>query len=237
MELDSADTAGYSLRRVLGSGPAGTAWLVRDRASGRNAVLKHLPIHAFTDPGRFRDDLKILERLRHPHLARLLEYRETGKAWILITEYAVAGSLEALLARRARLTHGELVTLLTPLAQALDHLHRAGLTHGALTPSNIVFDATGRPLLTDPALRPQTPTTDYESLATIAHDTAADPAPFPQDLFVKTPPAELPRRLHAIAPPAPIDLATHKIQPLTDLPANRTATPPDDDTTELSLGL
>ena len=155
--MDLEDIAGYSLRRKLGSGSAGTVWQVRDLASGRNAVLKSLPITAIPDQEKLREDLTILQRLRHPHIARLLEFRETRTEWLVISQYVVAGSLAALLTRRPPLSPGELVTLLTPLAEALDHLHRSGLTHGHLTPTNTLFDADGRPVLTDTALHLQAP--------------------------------------------------------------------------------
>jgi serine/threonine protein kinase len=72
--MDLADLTGYSLRRRLGSGSSGTVWQVRDRASGRNAVLKHIPHSAHPDRRRLREDLSMLARIRHPHIARLLEY-------------------------------------------------------------------------------------------------------------------------------------------------------------------
>ena len=98
--MDLADLTGYSLRRELGSGPAGTVRQVRDLASGRNAVLKHVPITAIPDQNKLREDLTILQRLRHPHIARLLEFRETRSEWLIISQYLVAGSLTALLTRR-----------------------------------------------------------------------------------------------------------------------------------------
>ncbi|WP_344026298.1 protein kinase domain-containing protein, partial [Kribbella jejuensis] len=173
--MDLADLDGYSLRRQLGSGPTGTVWQVRDRATGRNAVLKHIPINALPDRRRVREDLGMLSRLRHPHVARLLDYRETEAGWILITQHLVAGTLTALLTRRGKLTQGETVTLLIPLAEALTHLHNSGLTHGAITPNNIMFDADGRPILTDAVLHPTTTTTDATALKTIAHQATTHP--------------------------------------------------------------
>ena len=98
------DIAGYSLRRKLGSGSAGTVWLVRDRASGRNAVLKRVPMTAISHPEELHEHLTVLQDLDHPHLARLQEIRETGTEWLLFSQYVVAGTLTALLSRRGPLT-------------------------------------------------------------------------------------------------------------------------------------
>ena len=100
-------------------------------------------------------------RIDHPHVARLREVRETGTEWLLFSQYVVAGTLTALLSRRGPLTDGELVTLLSPLAEALDYLHRTGLTHGRVTPANIMFDADGRPVLTDAVLHTHPPHRAY----------------------------------------------------------------------------
>ena len=177
---------------------------VRDLASGRNAVLKRIPITAIPDQEKLREDLAILQRIRHPHIARLLEFRETGAEWLLISQYVVAGSLTALRTRRGPLSPGELVTLLTPLAEALDHLHRSGLTHGSLTPTNTLFDADGRPVLTDTALHAGSPADDLRALAALSHEARADPSVFTADLFTTH---DLPSRLLTLAAAAAIDLA------------------------------
>ncbi|TCC33581.1 protein kinase domain-containing protein [Kribbella sindirgiensis] len=223
--MDLADLTGYSLRRELGSGPAGTVWQVRDRASGRNAVLKHVPHSAYPDRGRLREDLSMLSRFRHPHVAQLHEFRETGTGWILITQHLAAGSLAALLTRRGPLSRGELVTLLAPLADALTHLHASNLTHGSITPENILFDAEGRPILTDATLRPTTPTTDHHSLATLTHHVSAHPTPFPPTLITNTPLKSLPHRLLTHTPAAPIDLAPLTSPPTTNPPAGPDTSP------------
>ena len=219
--MDPEEIAGYSLRRKLGSGSAGTVWQVRDLASGRNAVLKRIPATAIPDQEQLREDLIVLQRVRHPHIARLLEFRETGTEWLLISQYVVAGSLTALLTRRGPLSPGELITLLIPLAEGLDHLHRSGLAHGSVTPANTLFDADGRPVLTDSALRAQRPVHDLLALAELSHHAGGDPAVFTPELFTTTPPRDLPRRLLSLAAPEPIDLAF----PQDSASANTTTSP------------
>src|SRR6266545_3344119 len=182
------DIAGYSLRRRLGSGSAGTVWLVRDLASGRNAVLKRVPTATIPLTEELREHLTVLQRIDHPHIARLLEIRESGTEWLLFSQYVVAGTLSGVLSRRGPLSTGELVTLLSPLAEALDYLHRSGLTHGRVSPANIMFDADGRPVLTDAVLHvhprastptgttmPASPADDFSSLAALSHEAGGDP--------------------------------------------------------------
>ncbi|TDW75583.1 serine/threonine-protein kinase [Kribbella pratensis] len=217
--MDLADFTGYSPRRQLGSGPAGTVWQVRDRTTGRNAVLKQIPITAVPDLRRLREDLSVLSRIRHPHIARVMEFRETETHLIVISQYLPAGSLARLLSRRGHLSRGELVTLLAPLAEAVSFLHRSHLSHGAITPHNVLLDADGRPVLTDAALHPAPPATDLTALAALAHQAGADPTVFAADLFTNTAPAALPRELLSLAAPTPIDLAVR------ETPTSATALP------------
>ncbi|MFC5267895.1 protein kinase [Kribbella qitaiheensis] len=202
------DIAGYSLRRGLGSGSVGAVWLVRDLASGRHTVLKRIPKSAVPTPNEFRDDLARARGIDHPHVARLLEVRQTDREWLLFSQYVAAGTLSALLQRRGPLSLGELVTLISPLAQGLAAMHRADLTHTRLSSDNIMFDADGRPVLTDPGLRldaPNTPADDLKALGDLALQSGADPKLFTPTLFT-TPGDDIAQHLLSLTPPTPIDL-------------------------------
>ncbi len=231
MALD--DIAGYSLRRKLGSGSAGTVWLVRDLASGRHAVLKRIPAPTITNPTVFERDLTTLLAINHPHIARLIEVRQSESDWLLFGQHVPAGNLTALLGRRGDLSLGELVTLISPLAEALAVLHHKGLHHGRLTPANILFDADGRPVITDTALRFQDPTTtqadDLTALAALTQLAAGTTTRFPATLFTHTTAPTLARKVLELSPPTPLNLAfpDHSIpepqsspsRPLTPRPA------------------
>jgi eukaryotic-like serine/threonine-protein kinase len=67
----------------------------------------------------------------------------------IVMELLDGASLEALLAQRGRLSAGEVVGLLAPVAEALDHAHAAGVIHRDIKPGNIMVLPDGRPKLTD----------------------------------------------------------------------------------------
>lgn len=205
------DIGGYSLRRGLGSGSVGAVWLVRDLGSGRHAVLKRLPASSVPAAGEFRRDLALAQGVDHPHLARLLEVRQTEREWLLFSQYAAAGTLTGLLQRRGPLSLGELVTLISPLAQALGALHRAGLTHGHLGAGDVMFDADGRPVLTDAGLRLLIPTAgvapadDLTALADLVLEVGGDLRTFSSALFDGDG-EEVGQRVLRLATPEPINL-------------------------------
>ena len=64
-------------------------------------------------------------------------------------DYAPGGSLAQLVASRGKLSIGETVTVLTPIAQVLGYLHANGFTHSDVSPGNVLFTSHGKPLLAD----------------------------------------------------------------------------------------
>ncbi|HEY0470513.1 MAG TPA: protein kinase [Kribbella sp.] len=231
MALEDID--GYSLRRGLGSGAAGSVWLLRDLGSGRHAVLKRISAAVVPAVEEFRRDLALTRSIDHPHLARLLDVRRTDREWLLISQHVAAGTLTRLLERREPLSLGELVTLISPLAQALAILHRAGLTHGNVTLDNVMFDAEGRPVLTDAGLRlltapePAPAASDLAALAHIARTCGGDPRILTEDVFTGDG-DEIAHRVLRLAAPEPINLG------FGDDPPTSTPTPPPAGTTASS---
>src|SRR5438309_584724 len=68
---------------------------------------------------------------------------------VLVLDLADGGSLAELLAVRGRLTPGEVITAVSPVAAAVAYLHAAEIVHGDVSPANILFTPGGVPLLAD----------------------------------------------------------------------------------------
>ncbi|MEE2522733.1 serine/threonine-protein kinase [Pseudarthrobacter sp. J75] len=142
---------GFSVGRELGRGGSADVWLVEAERTGGRFALKcfHTPV-AEED---VRRELRILSVLDHQHLVKAHDAVRAGgegnpRLGILL-DFAAGGSLAQLIAARGRLTVGETVTVLTPLAQALSYLHAKGFTHADVSPGNVLFTAEGKPLLAD----------------------------------------------------------------------------------------
>ena len=91
----------------------------------------------------------LLTALDHPHLVRLHAVVPADGASVLVLDLADGGSLAELLAARGRLTPGEVITAVAPVAAALAYLHDQGVVHGDVSAANILFTAGGSPLLAD----------------------------------------------------------------------------------------
>lgn len=167
--LRPPDLPGLAVVRLLGVGSQAAVWLVRPSLGLRR---HREPTVAWVDggtrvPGELawkvplarprttvnlrsaQQELEAMLPLHHEHLVRAWGItRSAGMPGLLMDAY-VAGSFAQLLRSAGRLNPGALVTALTPVASALQHLHRQGASHGDVTAANILLTVDGRPALAD----------------------------------------------------------------------------------------
>ena len=160
---DSAvpEIPGFTVGRELGRGGSSTAWLVTEHRTGRDFALKCFapetpgpgPAPNPTAESDVRREVRILSALDHQHLIKAHDVLRVsmGSSEVLglLVDYAPGGSLAQLVSSRGKLTVGETVTVLTPIAQVLGYLHSSGFTHSDVSPGNVLFTSHGKPLLAD----------------------------------------------------------------------------------------
>ena len=112
------------------------------------AVVSNTPQREETGAAADRESA-LLAGGRHEHVLHTHGQVATDRGPGLLLEYAAGGSLAALVAARGPLTVGEAVTILAPVASAVDYLHGIGVVHGDVSPGNVLFTAVGKPLLAD----------------------------------------------------------------------------------------
>ncbi|MGA5731562.1 tetratricopeptide repeat protein [Streptomyces seoulensis] len=119
----------YEVRRTLGSGAYGAAYLAHDRNLATDVVLKALHRSVAKTALHERD---VLVELRHDSIVRILGYEDEGPH--LVLEYVPGEPLAARPGDRLEtlLAHGVRVL------QALDYLHARGLLHCDVKPLNII---------------------------------------------------------------------------------------------------
>ncbi|MCH6470602.1 serine/threonine-protein kinase [Sinomonas terrae] len=154
MEPTEPAVQGYDVVRLLGRGSTGDVWLVRQQQSGCLRAAKVLRAGVGSKPTAvhpLRHELRRQTVRSHPNLLTCLASATEARTGspVLLTEYAAGGSLARLVAARGRLTAGETVTTVGPIAQAAASLHVQRTAHLDIAPSNILFTSEGRPLLAD----------------------------------------------------------------------------------------
>ena len=117
--------------------------------TGEPVALKVLDLADSSAVRAARAEAALLSALDHPHLIQLRETIPDGQSIVLALELAVGGSLAELLSRRGRLSPGEVVGAISPIAAALAYVHDQGVVHSDVAPANILFRADGSPVLAD----------------------------------------------------------------------------------------
>ncbi|MBX9246168.1 protein kinase, partial [Actinotalea ferrariae] len=139
---------GLHLGVPLGSGSRGVVWSAVDGDGARWAVSV-LVVRSAMHAARLEERAARLSGVEHEHLARVGAAFPLPDGRLAVLHRAVEGTDLATLHRaREQWSPGEVVTVLVPLAGALDALHAAGLAHGDVSPANVVI-SDGRPVLID----------------------------------------------------------------------------------------
>ncbi|MGN6587135.1 MAG: protein kinase domain-containing protein [Solirubrobacterales bacterium] len=124
-------------------------WLGHDEVLERPVAVKVLSDTIAGDPGfvaRFRREARTAAALSHPNLAGVYDFSEEGERPYLVMQFVPGEDLAE------RMRRGEGVDrdkLARELLEALAHIHRAGVLHRDVKPSNIILEPDGTAKLID----------------------------------------------------------------------------------------
>lgn len=142
----------YKMIQELGRGSAGVIHLAWDVSQERLVALKLLSKEAVerypNAVARFEREVRILSRLNHPNLVRILRCGRARSRPYFAMEYVDGESLQNHLAK-GPIPLARALKMGERLARALDYVHRRGIVHRDLKPSNILLDQALNPKLAD----------------------------------------------------------------------------------------
>lgn len=145
--------AGYTLIREIGRGGMGAVYEAsrRDGNLHERFAVKLVKHEIATDfiIRRFEHERRILAKLEHPYIARLLDGGTTGEGLpYLVIEYVEGKPVDQYVVEAGLSTLGRLEVFLD-VCDAVSYAHRHGVIHRDLKPSNILVTRDGTPKLLD----------------------------------------------------------------------------------------
>lgn len=132
----------FRLEQRVGAGGMGVVYRAVDLNLGRDVAIKAL-LHVTPEYAqRLRREARAMAAVTHPNLAVIYGVETWRSTPFLVQEYLAGGTLAQRLAG-SRLEIGEALDLVLTLAGLLEYLHRHGVVHCDIKPSNIAFTQGG----------------------------------------------------------------------------------------------
>ncbi|HEX8145498.1 MAG TPA: bifunctional serine/threonine-protein kinase/formylglycine-generating enzyme family protein [Pyrinomonadaceae bacterium] len=158
LKLEGSEIDGYKIVKHLADGAYTEVYLVT-APNGQDVILKALNPQLKADLkikdeqllGHFEHEIESMRRLRHEHIVALLK---SGKSLspegvefsYLMTEYMCGGTLKDY-CQRSHLTLPQVLELFGPVCDALTYIHRNGIIHCDIKPSNLLLNQAVNPTL------------------------------------------------------------------------------------------
>jgi tRNA A-37 threonylcarbamoyl transferase component Bud32 len=145
-----------------------STWTAREQLSTRQVLIKRLP----DSESKTRATQALA--LRHPRIVPTRRWMLDGDALYLVRDWVPGNNLRQTLSQPSLRAFDRLHGRLSPLLDALDFAHTAGIAHGAVTPENVLSDARfpDQALLSDfgaarPSETPAEPRRDFYDLCSL----------------------------------------------------------------------
>ncbi|MBK8943434.1 MAG: serine/threonine protein kinase [Polyangiaceae bacterium] len=131
----------YEITELLGQGGFGTVYRAIHPVIGKSAAIKVLKRELSANPEvvtRFISEARAVNQIRHKNIIDIFSFGklDDGRQYFVM-ELLEGQPLDRALHARRRLTIGEALPILRPVARALGAAHAAGITHRDIKPENI----------------------------------------------------------------------------------------------------
>ena len=141
----------YILEETIGEGAFAKVKLGKHIQTGEKVAIKILnkeKIFNF-DIKKIKNEINILQRLKHKNIIQLYEIMETKKNLYIVMEYCEGKELFEYIVERKHLTEREACRYFQQMINGVEYLHLSNVTHRDLKPENLLLDNKKRILISD----------------------------------------------------------------------------------------
>ncbi len=147
----------YQLLELLGQGGMGAVYRSIQPSLNQEVAIKILPASLALEPGyleRFNREAQISANLQHPHIIPTFDYGMQRGVSYVVMRLLRGGTLGQRINQRRTekqplCSLGEVASMLSQLASALDYAHSQGVIHRDIKTNNVMFDNQGNAYLVD----------------------------------------------------------------------------------------
>ncbi len=142
----------YEIQAEIGRGGMGTVYKGYDPGLDRYVAVKVLAPHLVWEQEfveRFLREARAAARLKHANVVTIHDVGQEAGWYYFVMEYLEGQTLTEVIQERGPLPPDEVLSILRPLADALDYAHHRGLVHRDVKPGNVIVSPAGPATLTD----------------------------------------------------------------------------------------
>ncbi|MFT5426802.1 MAG: serine/threonine protein kinase [Gammaproteobacteria bacterium] len=160
----------YHIIKILGQGGFGITYLAHDTNLDQQVAIKeYLPndlavrdqdisVHPLSEGHkesyqwgleRFISEARTLAKFKHPNIVRVLSVFTENNTAYMVMEYEHGEPMDALLKNRQTIAEEKLKSILMPMLDGLEEVHKEGFIHRDIKPPNIYIRTDGSPVLLD----------------------------------------------------------------------------------------
>ncbi len=187
----------YEIEALLGRGGMGTVHRANDRILDETVAIKVMQAHLGATPEiaqRFRSEIKIARKVRHPNVCAIHEYGEVDGLRYISMEFVDGVNLRQMIRECGALEPDRGFDVSLQILAGLEAVHDLGIIHRDLKTPNIMIDGAGRVRLMDFGLAKERGATE-PGLATLLGQVMGTPefmspeqakgerADFPADIY------------------------------------------------------
>jgi hypothetical protein len=141
------------LTELVGQGASGVVYRALHKTLNIPVAVKVLQIEGGgVDPAvvlQFRAEARLLARLSHPNIVRVLDFEDDVRFPYLVLEYVEGLSLAELISQSGRVRTDRAVRVIVQICEGLSAARKLGVVHRDVKPANILLGKEGSAKLAD----------------------------------------------------------------------------------------